>query len=62
MKRSADNGLTPDQYDAWFRRKVAEGIADARAGHVLSGEDVEAEFAERRAATLHGIGKQAAPK
>lgn len=58
MKRSTDNGLTPDQYDTWFRRKVAEGIADARAGHVLSGEDVEAEFAERRAATLRGIGKR----
>jgi len=44
------------EYDAWFRRQVAEGIADARAGRVIPGEDVEAEFAERRKATLLKIG------
>lgn len=43
------------EYDAWFRRKVAEGIADARAGRVKSSEEVEAHFAERRAATLKKI-------
>jgi predicted transcriptional regulator len=62
MKRSASDGVTPAQYDSWFRQKVAEGIADARAGHVLSGEDVEAEFAERRAATPNETGKQVAPR
>lgn len=46
------------EYDAWFRRKVAEGIADARAGRVIAGEDVEAEFAERRNATLRKIGSR----
>jgi predicted transcriptional regulator len=60
MKRPARGGVTPAQYDSWFRQKVAEGIADARAGHVFSGEDVEAEFAERRATTLSEIGKQKA--
>lgn len=46
------------EYDAWFRRKVAEGIADARAGHVIANEDIEAEFAERRRATLRKIGSR----
>jgi predicted transcriptional regulator len=46
------------EHDAWFRRKVAEGIADARAGNVVSSEEVEAEFAERRAATLRKIGQR----
>jgi predicted transcriptional regulator len=46
------------EYDAWFRRKVAEGIAEARAGHVIAGEDIEAEFAERRKATLRKIGSR----
>jgi predicted transcriptional regulator len=46
------------EYDAWFRRKVAEGIADARAGRVIAGEDVEAEFTERRKATLRKIGSR----
>jgi predicted transcriptional regulator len=62
MKGSAGNGVPPAEYDAWFRQKVAEGIAEARAGHLLSGEDVEAEFAERRAATRLEIAKQAALK
>ncbi|MGL4959725.1 MAG: hypothetical protein ACRC67_00730 [Inquilinus sp.] len=56
-EKSARDGVTAAQYDAWFRRKVAEGIADARAGRVLAGEAVEAEFAERRVATLRKIGK-----
>lgn len=43
------------EHDAWFRRKVADGIADARAGRVNSSEDVESHFAERRAATLRKV-------
>jgi hypothetical protein len=62
MKRSVRNGVSPAQYDAWFRQKVAEGIAEACAGHLLSAEDVEAEFAERRAATRLEIARQAALK
>lgn len=30
-------------YDAWFRARVAEGIAAAEAGDVVSHEEVEAE-------------------
>jgi predicted transcriptional regulator len=43
------------EYDAWFRRSVAEGIEDARAGRVRPSEDVEAHFADRRAATLRRL-------
>ncbi|MDR6289352.1 MULTISPECIES: CopG family ribbon-helix-helix protein [Inquilinus] len=46
------------EHDAWFRRKVAEGIAEARAGQLYSNEEVAAEFAERRAATLRKIGSR----
>jgi predicted transcriptional regulator len=47
------------EYDSWFRRKVAEGIADARAGRVRSGEEVESHFAKRRAATLRKATRRA---
>lgn len=43
------------EYDTWFRKKVADGIADARAGRVRSSEDVETHFAERRAVTLKKV-------
>ena len=39
------------EHDAWFRKKVADGIADARAGRVRSSKEVEAHFAKRRADT-----------
>jgi predicted transcriptional regulator len=44
-------------YEAWFHEKVAEGVADARAGRVVSGKQVEAHFAVRRAAALKKAGK-----
>ena len=40
----------PD-YDRWFRAKVEQGMKSAREGNLISNEDVEAEFAMRRAAT-----------
>lgn len=43
------------QYDAWFRRKVQAGIDDANAGRVVSAEEVEAEFAARRAKTRRNL-------
>lgn len=39
------------QHDAWFRRQVRTGMASAKAGHLIPAEDVEREFAKRRAAT-----------
>ena len=45
-------GLTTDlaTHDAWFRAKVEEALQDR--GPPLSNEEVEAHFAERRAAAL----------
>lgn len=39
------------EYDAWFRRQVQAGMESADAGRVLPADEVEAEFAARRAAT-----------
>lgn len=54
LTRTANEGalpmalLTPDEeYDAWFRAKVQEALDDPRPD--ISGEEVQAEFAERRA-------------
>lgn len=38
-------------YDAWFDNQVQVGIDSANAGNLTSGEDVEAHFSARRAAT-----------
>jgi len=38
-------------HDAWFRRQVKIGLDSAHAGNLVSAEEVEAEFAARRAAT-----------
>jgi len=43
------------EYDQWFRRQVQMGIDEANAGHLIPAEEVEAEFAERRAATRRKI-------
>lgn len=37
-----------DDYDAWFRRQVQIGLDAANAGHLISNDEVEAEFARRR--------------
>ncbi|SMF38698.1 hypothetical protein QTA58_07170 [Neorhizobium sp. CSC1952] len=36
------------EYDDWFRRKVQKAIDSANAGDLISGDDVEAEFAALR--------------
>src|SRR5271154_7161649 len=41
------------EYDAWFRSQVQEALDDPRPG--IPNEEVEAEFAQRRAATLRTI-------
>jgi len=48
-------GLTtnPEEYDRWFRAKVQEALDDPRPS--LSGEEVAAYFAKKRAATLREI-------
>lgn len=48
VKRQAEQA----EYDAWLREKVEAGRKAVREGRVASSEDVEAYFAQRRAASL----------
>ena len=40
-----------EEHDIWFRQQVQRGVDAANAGQLISGDDVEAQFAQRRAAT-----------
>lgn len=46
----------PVEYDHWFRRQVQAGIDSADAGRLVPADEVEAEFAARRAETLRKLG------
>jgi len=57
LTRTANEGALPidlvassDAYDLWFRAKVREALADTRPD--IPDDQVEAHFAERRAAAL----------
>lgn len=39
------------EHDAWFRRQVQAGLDSANAGRLIPAAEVEARFAEKRAAT-----------
>lgn len=39
------------EHDAWFRRQVQIGLDAANAGKLIPAEEVEAQFAAKRAAT-----------
>lgn len=43
------------EHDAWFQRQVQIGIDSANAGNLIPAAQVEARFAERRAATRRRI-------
>lgn len=43
--------LEAAEHDAWFRRQVQAGLESADAGRLVAAEEVEAEFAARRAET-----------
>ncbi|WP_225770454.1 type II toxin-antitoxin system RelB/DinJ family antitoxin [Inquilinus sp. Marseille-Q2685] len=47
--------VDPETYDAWFRRKVQEAIDDPRPS--IPHEEVEAEFARRRAETRRKLAE-----
>jgi DNA-damage-inducible protein J len=62
LTRTANEGALPfsptpssAEHDAWFRAKVLEALNDTRPD--LSDEEVEAEFANRRAAALRKARK-----
>jgi len=57
LTRTANEGMLPlelvnnsQAYDSWFREKVREALADTRPN--LDDSEVEANFAQRRAAAL----------
>ena len=61
LTRTAREGAIPIElmvdeaaYDSWVRAKVQEALDDPRPD--IPHEDVEAEFAARRAATLRKLG------
>lgn len=43
------NTTTPEEYDAYYRRSVAQGLADIAAGRVVSREEVERRSQARQA-------------
>ncbi|WP_315549984.1 hypothetical protein [Lautropia mirabilis] len=43
------------EHDAWFRRQVQAGLDSANAGRLMPAAEVEALFAEKRAATAAGF-------
>lgn len=61
LTRTAHEGALPfemlanaEAHDAWFRARVREALEDYRPD--VASEDVEREFAERRAASLRKSG------
>ena len=46
------------EYEAWFKRKVQEGLEAARAGRLIAASEVEARAAAWRAQTLHKLAAQ----
>jgi hypothetical protein len=55
MNGDNEDGTNPRkadaEYEAWFRREVEAGMAEANAGELIPAADVEAEAAEWREAT-----------
>ena len=43
------------EHDAWFRRQVQAGPDSANAGRLIPAAEVEARFAEKRAATRRAL-------
>lgn len=50
IREFIDNDSDPE-YNAWFQEQVQIGIDQIESGQFVSGEEVEAEFAARRAET-----------
>lgn len=50
---------TDSDYDQWFRREVQIGVEEADRGEVISGEELEAEFAALRATSLRKLPRSA---
>ncbi|MDR2893359.1 MAG: hypothetical protein LBV80_09810 [Deltaproteobacteria bacterium] len=57
MRDVVQKAQSQETYDQWFARKVAEGRADIRLGHVVDNETVMAEAEKRRQQLLSRLGK-----
>ena len=58
MRDVVQKAHSQDAYAQWFARKVAEGRADIRLGHVVDNETVMAEAATRRQRLLARLGDE----
>jgi hypothetical protein len=52
MQHFFEPQCTDAEYEQWFSRQVQIGIEAADAGEVIPSEEVEAEFASRRACSF----------
>ena len=59
MRDFIETRRTDAEYEQWFRCQVQIGIDEADAGHVIPSEEVEAEFAALRAASLRNLPRSA---
>ena len=59
MQDYIETQRTDSEYENWFRRQVQIGIAAADAGELISGEEVEAEFAALRASSSRDLARSA---
>jgi len=57
MRDVVQKAHSQEAYEQWFARKVAEGRADARLGHVVDNGTVMAQAAERRQRLLARLGE-----
>ncbi len=55
MNGDNEEGTNPKnfdaEYEAWFRREVEAGLAEANAGNLIPADEVETRFAAKRDAT-----------
>jgi predicted transcriptional regulator len=56
MRDFVKHQQTLSEHDAWFRQQVQLGLDSANAGRLVPNEQVEAEFAVRRAETARKLG------
>jgi predicted transcriptional regulator len=57
MEDHIETQSTDAEHEQWFRRQVQIGIEEADAGNFIPNEEVEAEFASLRGASLRKLAK-----
>ena len=57
MREVVQKAHSQEAYEQWFARKVAEGRADVRLGHVVDNETVMVQAAARRQQLLARLGE-----